>query len=76
MTDPSPTDTTPDNFAELPIQPTGSGVADLEIAYERMRVTEDLCSDDAPEGERVAQAGNGQSIGKDRDVAETEAHPT
>ena len=24
----------PQNFADLPIQPTGSGVQDLEIAYE------------------------------------------
>ncbi len=27
-----------DGFGDLPIQPTGSGVADLEIAYEQMRL--------------------------------------
>lgn len=41
MTDPKATDTTPDNFSDLAMQPTGSGVADLEIAYEQMRLAED-----------------------------------
>lgn len=76
MTNLSSADTTPDNFAELPIQPTGSGVADLEIAYEQMRVTEDSGRDDAPEGERAAKVDIGQPIVRDRGVAETEAHPT
>lgn len=37
MHDPD-THQTPESFADLPIQPTGSGVADLEIAYEQMRL--------------------------------------
>lgn len=41
MADPIAADPTPDNFGDLPIQPTGSGVADLEIAYEQMRLAED-----------------------------------
>ena len=36
--------TTPDLLAGLPIQPTGSGVADLEIAYEQMQL---MAQDDA-----------------------------
>lgn len=28
------------SFAGLPIQPTGSGVQDLDIAYEQMRLSE------------------------------------
>lgn len=36
--------TTPDMLATLPIAPTGSGVADLEIAYEQMQL---LAEDDA-----------------------------
>ncbi|MDP9086539.1 MAG: hypothetical protein M3N02_07215 [Pseudomonadota bacterium] len=41
MIDPDPTDSRLDNFGDLPIQPTGSGVADLEIAYEQMKLAED-----------------------------------
>ena len=33
-----PDTTTPDILATLPIQATGSGVADLEIAYEQMQL--------------------------------------
>jgi len=41
MTDPDATTTpAPDNFGDLPMQPTGSGVADLEIAYEQMKLAE------------------------------------
>jgi hypothetical protein len=41
MTDPNATTTpAPDSFGDLPMQPTGSGVADLEIAYEQMKLAE------------------------------------
>ena len=30
----------PASFADLPIQPTGSGVQDLEIAYEQMALSQ------------------------------------
>lgn len=51
MIDPRATDTdttneaAPEGFGDLPIQPTGSGVADLEIAYEQMRLSEDAGMD-------------------------------
>ncbi len=38
MTNPNGADEAPDSFSDLPLQPTGSGVADLEIAYEQMKV--------------------------------------
>lgn len=41
MTDRPNDDTPPETFADLPMQPTGSGVADLEIAYEQMKLAED-----------------------------------
>ncbi len=31
----------PNGLGDLPIQPTGSGVADLEIAYEQMALAND-----------------------------------
>ena len=52
----------PQNFADLPIQPTGSGVQDLEIAYEQMRLSE---------ADVAAVAVEGDSA-----VAESEAHPS
>lgn len=44
------TDTTDQNgpvesYGDLPIQPTGSGVADLEIAYEQMKLAEQAEAD-------------------------------
>jgi hypothetical protein len=41
----TPDDAAPESFGDLPIQPTGSGVADLEIAYEQMRLSEDTDAD-------------------------------
>lgn len=40
MSDRKADDTLLDNLADLPMQPTGSGVANLEIAYEQRRVAE------------------------------------
>jgi hypothetical protein len=34
-----------EGFGDLPIQPTGSGVADLEIAYEQMKLAEQAEAD-------------------------------
>lgn len=31
----------PESYADLPMQPTGSGPADLEVAYEQMRLAEE-----------------------------------
>jgi len=36
----------PASFGDLPIQPTGSGVADLEVAYEQMRLADE--AEDSP----------------------------
>ena len=40
MIDQAAPDTPPDALIDLPLQPTGSGVADLEIAYEQMKVAQ------------------------------------
>lgn len=72
MTDPNDADDALDSFSDLPLQPTGSGVADLEIAYEQMRVAEESdpavgrAGDDMIESSAVAGAGE----------AESEAHPS
>lgn len=63
MTDRRNQDTPPETFADLPIQPTGSGVADLEIAYEQMKLAED------PDGSPVTEL-----VGEDD--AEAAAHPS
>jgi len=44
MTDHTPQDS-PETYGDLPIQPTGSGVADLEIAYEQMKLAEQAETD-------------------------------
>ena len=49
MTDRPVDDATPETFADLPMQPTGSGVADLEIAYEQMKLAEDADEAAAPQ---------------------------
>ena len=63
MTDHPDHATPPETFADLPIQPTGSGVADLEIAYEQMQLAND---DEAPPAD--------DRVGDDE--AETVAHPS
>ncbi|MBD8546639.1 hypothetical protein [Sphingomonas sp. CFBP 8760] len=69
-TDPHPHSghTGPDGFGDLPIQPTGSGVADLEIAYEQMRLGED---DDRPVDPDVAIPTEDTA-----DAADSAAHPS
>jgi hypothetical protein len=68
MTDPNATNAVPDNFGDLPIQPTGSGVADLEIAYERMKLAE------SAEEDGIDPAATPTEIGDDK--AESAAHPS
>ena len=67
MTDPNLAPNHPDepieDFADLPMQPTGSGVADLEIAYEQMRLDE-------------AEGADGADVTPEDDAAETVAHPS
>ena len=69
--------TTPDMLATLPIQATGSGVADLEIAYEQM----ELLADDKTTGlaEPVADAASDPldiPTESGDDAAESAAHPS
>jgi hypothetical protein len=61
----------PDGFGDLPIQPTGSGVADLEIAYEQMRLGEG--EDDA---DRPGDADIAIPTEDGRDAADSAAHPS
>ena len=56
----------PESFADLPIQPTGSGVQDLEIAYEQLRLSED--EPDAASAADPTLSGDA--------MAESEAHPS
>jgi hypothetical protein len=55
-----PTAPEPASFADLPIQPTGSGVQDLEIAYEQMELAND---DAASADEALGQGADGMSPG-------------
>lgn len=66
MRDDPMTPAEPQTFSDLPIQPTGSGVQDLEIAYEQMRLSEgDGATDNATLPTEADSA-----------VAESEAHPS
>jgi hypothetical protein len=62
----------PDSFNELPIQPTGSGVADLEIAYEQMKLSEENVTAASPAGDESELHFTGASDGE----AESEGHPS
>ncbi|WP_428970302.1 hypothetical protein ACQR50_06725 [Sphingomonas sp. Xoc002] len=57
-----PTASEPASFADLPIQPTGSGVQDLEIAYEQMELAG---GDTASADEALGQGVEGVSPGGD-----------
>ncbi|WP_156361049.1 hypothetical protein [Sphingomonas sp. Leaf257] len=62
MSQQAPTAPEPASFADLPIQRTGSGVQDLEIAYEQM----ELASGDAASAdEALGQGVEGVSPGGD-----------
>ncbi len=60
----------PEGFGDLPIQPTGSGVADLEIAYEQMRLGEGDDADRPAATDVVVPTEDG------RDAADSAAHPS
>ena len=80
MTDPNATTTpAPDNFGDLPMQPTGSGVADLEIAYEQMKLAEG--AEDGSEGPDAAGSAtpiSGADVPTEggEDKVESAAHPS
>jgi hypothetical protein len=69
MTDPSTPTAKPDNFGDLPLQPTGSGVADIEIAYEQMRLAADAGETDGVDPATVPTE-------QGEDAADSEAHPS
>lgn len=72
MSNPNEPRAEPDSFNDLPIQPTGSGVADLEIAFEQMKLSEE-------EGEAVVSVDEGanNSLRAANDAeAESEGHPS
>lgn len=62
----------PETFADLPIQPTGSGVADLEIAYEQMRLEQ--AEEDAAAG--TIEQTEMTPLDTGTDAAESAAHPS
>ncbi len=78
------TDTTDQNgpaesYGDLPIQPTGSGVADLEIAYEQMKLAEGADGVAETGGiDGVAPAMADPAVPTDDDPAtrESAAHPS
>lgn len=72
MTNPNEPDATPDSFIDLPLQPTGSGVADLEIAFEQMKLTEENGEPDIRADDGVESAG----VDFSDDAAESEGHPS
>ena len=63
------TDRTDIEAPTLSMQPTGSGVADLEVAYEQMKLAEAA-------GLRTADASDEAPIASRSKLAETEAHPS
>jgi hypothetical protein len=68
MAEPDPTAHEPETFADLPIQPTGSGVADLMIAREQMA----LADGDAGPDDEVAVVPTEDGA----DAADSAAHPS
>ncbi|WP_375383588.1 hypothetical protein [uncultured Sphingomonas sp.] len=80
MADPN-TGMAPASLSDLPILPTGSGVADLEVAYEQMKL-----ADDADDAESTMMAGvEADDTAYDpamtpteegSDTAESAAHPS
>ena len=68
---------TPDTPLDLPLQPTGSGVADLEIAYEQMRLADaaDLGEAEA-DSDVTADRADLKPLDSGEDTAESAAHPS
>lgn len=81
MIGPDTTETTLDSFSDLPMQPTGSGAVDLEIAYEQMRLAEaddgaDLAAH-VRETDKVAGDDGSMTPTEIRDdAADSAAHPS
>lgn len=65
----------PESYSDLPMQPTGSGPADLEVAYEQMRLAEEAegTTDSVPAAAVTDAAVPVSDAGA---IAESEAHPS
>jgi hypothetical protein len=65
----------PESYTDLPMQPTGSGPADLEVAYEQMRLAEEAegTTGGVP---TAAVADAAMPVSDAGAVAESEAHPS
>lgn len=80
MADPN-TDTAQASFSDLPILPTGSGVADLEVAYEQMKLAEgadvaDTMTTATVEADNTAYDPAITPTEEGSDAAESAAHPS
>lgn len=80
MAHPNATDTLLDEFGNLPINPTGSGTADLELAYEQMKLAEDADAsnavDVADSRARIEDVGADVTGMETEAVEESAAHPS
>ena len=71
----------PQSFSDLPLQPTGSGVQDLEVAYEQMKLAAD---EDGAASTGSHETARFEGIGHDTATqaqeidaaAESAAHPS
>lgn len=80
MADLNATDALLDDFGNLPIHPTGSGIADLEIAYEQMKLAEEANASNAlsiPDSDALIGNPNAEMTGIETEaVEESAAHPS
>lgn len=65
----------PESYNDLPMQPTGSGPADLEVAYEQMRLADE--AEGTTGGVPAAAVADATlPVGDASAAAESEAHPS
>jgi hypothetical protein len=80
MANSNATDAMLNDLSNLPIHPTGSGTADLETAYEQMRLAEDAEDSDTlfnPSSASEIIAHNSADLPTETEaVAESAAHPS
>ncbi|MGR6328835.1 hypothetical protein ACU5AX_07205 [Sphingomonas sp. XXL09] len=75
MSDPNPGPHEIESFGDLPIQPTGSGPADLEMAYEQMRLSESADPEVGPGDQRLV-TDTPVPTDDSPEAAESGAHPS
>jgi hypothetical protein len=79
MANSNATDALLNDLSNLPIHPTGSGAADLETAYEQMRLAEDAEDSDSllsPSSASEITANSADLPAESADVEESAAHPS